>query len=99
MRTASLTGALTAMFKWVLMAKLRGCRVLIVSVGAGPINRTLGRVLVKAIFSLADYRSFRDDASRDYLTGIGFQVERDPVYPDLVFSLPEPMLSRHCSPT
>ena len=56
-----------SLFKWVLMAKLRRCRVLFVSIGAGPIDRTLGRVLVKATLSLADYRSYRDDASRDYL--------------------------------
>ena len=32
-------------FKWVVMAKLRRCRVLFVSVGAGPIYHTLGRIL------------------------------------------------------
>ena len=81
-------------FKWVLMAKLRRSRVLFVSVGAGPIDRALGRVLVKAALSLADYRSYRDDASRDYLRGIGFRAKRDRVYPDLVFGLPEALLSR-----
>ena len=80
-------------FKWVLMAKLRRCRVLFVSVGAGPIDRTLGRALVKASLSLADYRSYRDDASREYLRGIGFRSDRDRVYPDMVFSLPEALLS------
>ena len=63
------------------------------SVGAGPIKSVAGRALVKATLSLADARSYRDDASRDYLRGIGFQVKRDPVYPDLVFGLPEAMLS------
>jgi polysaccharide pyruvyl transferase WcaK-like protein len=81
-----------SMFKWVLMAKLRRAKVLFVSVGAGPIDSFFGRALVKTTLSLADYRSYRDDASRDYLTGIGFPAERDPVYPDLVFSLPEAML-------
>jgi polysaccharide pyruvyl transferase WcaK-like protein len=80
------------MFRWVLMAKLRGCRVLIISVGAGPIDTALGRMLIKAIFRLADYRSYRDDVSRDCLRGIGFAAEADPVYPDLAFSLPEPLL-------
>jgi polysaccharide pyruvyl transferase WcaK-like protein len=68
--------------------------VLFVSIGAGPIDRASGRVLAKAALSLADYRSYRDDASRDYVRGLGFRVERDRVYPDLVFSLPEPLLSR-----
>ena len=83
---------LHSQFKWALMAKLRRARVLYVSVGAGPIDRPLGRMLAKATLSLADYRSYRDDASRDYLKGIGFPAERDPVYPDLVFGLPEAML-------
>ena len=61
--------------------------MLFVSVGAGPIDRALGRVLVKATLSLADYRSYRDAASRDRLRAIGFQTKRDPVYPDLVFGL------------
>jgi polysaccharide pyruvyl transferase WcaK-like protein len=80
------------MFKWVLMAKLRRSRVLFVSVGAGPLDRRRGRVLVRAGLSLADYRSYRDDASRDYLRAIGFRAEHDRVYPDLVFGLPDRML-------
>ena len=82
-----------SLFKWVLMAKLRRSRVLFISVGAGPIYGAAGRALVKAALSLADYRSYRDEASREYLSGIGFPAERDPVYPDLVFSLPQALLS------
>jgi polysaccharide pyruvyl transferase WcaK-like protein len=48
------------MFKWSLLAKVRGCRLLFVSVGAGPIDTALGRALVKSALSLADYRSYRD---------------------------------------
>jgi polysaccharide pyruvyl transferase WcaK-like protein/chemotaxis methyl-accepting protein methylase len=79
-------------FKWVLMAKLRRCKVMFVSIGAGPIYGTLGRILVKATLSLADYRSYRDEASRNYLAGIGVRSGSDPIYPDLVFSLPEALL-------
>jgi polysaccharide pyruvyl transferase WcaK-like protein len=84
-----------SVFKWSLMAKLRGCKVLFISVGAGPIERALGRVLVKAGLSLADYRSYRDDSSKAYLSEIGFRTTRDPVYPDLAFGLPDAMLSRN----
>ena len=84
---------LYSQFKWVLMAKLRRSRVLFVSVGAGPIDRPAGRALAKASLSLADYRSYRDDASRECLKGIGFPAECDRVYPDLVFGLPEAMLA------
>jgi polysaccharide pyruvyl transferase WcaK-like protein len=77
------------LFKWTLIAKLRGCQVLFVSVGAGPLYSTLGRIFVKSALSLADFRSYRDNASMAYLNGIGFATNTDRVYPDLVFSLPE----------
>jgi polysaccharide pyruvyl transferase WcaK-like protein len=78
-----------SLFKWTLMAKLRGCKVLFVSVGAGPIDSAAGRLFAKAALSLADYRSYRDDASANYLKGIGFDTSRDRIFPDLVFGLPE----------
>ena len=81
--------------KWSLMAKLRGCRVLFVSVGAGPIDSTMGRILVKRTLSLADYRSFRDAPSLDYVKNIGFSPKNDRVYPDLVFSLPDDLMPPH----
>jgi len=84
-----------SLFKWTLMAKLRRTRVAFVSVGAGPIDRRLGRMLVKSTLSLADYRSFRDDASRDYMTRVGFDAKHDGVYPDLVFGLPETLLPQN----
>jgi polysaccharide pyruvyl transferase WcaK-like protein len=80
------------LLKWSLMAKLRGCRVIFVSVGAGPIYGALGRFLVKSALSLADYRSYRDDSSLKYLKDIGFRTKHDKVYPDLVFSLPEALM-------
>ena len=81
-----------SLFKWSMMAKLRGCRIVFVSVGAGPIYTGLGRFLVKSTLALADYRSFRDRSSLDYLRGIGFRRKQDRVYPDLAFSLPENLL-------
>ena len=80
------------LFKWSLMARLRGCRVLHVSVGAGPIYSGLGRFLVKLSLSLSSYRSYRDDSSMKYLETIGFQKKEDRVYPDLAFSLPKALL-------
>jgi polysaccharide pyruvyl transferase WcaK-like protein len=81
------------LFKWCLIAKLRGCAVLFVSVGAGPIYSALGRYFVKSALSVADFRSYRDDASLAHLKGIGFPTNSDRVYPDLVFSLPETSIS------
>jgi polysaccharide pyruvyl transferase WcaK-like protein len=81
------------LFKWTSMAKLRRCKVLFVSVGVGPINTALGRYLVKSALSLAEFRSYRDGASLNYLAGIGFPTNSERVYPDLAFSLPKAMLS------
>lgn len=73
--------------KWSLLAKLRRTKLLFVSVGAGPIGHPLSRRIVKLAISLADYRSYRDNFSKDYLTSIGFDTKDDSVYPDLAFSL------------
>ncbi len=73
--------------KWALLAKARGCKVLFVSVGAGPLAHPLSRWIVKSAISLADYRSYRDSFSKDYLARIGVQTQTDSVYPDLAFSL------------
>jgi polysaccharide pyruvyl transferase WcaK-like protein len=85
------------LFKWSLIAKACRCKVLLVSVGAGPIYGALGRWLVKSILSLADFRSYRDDSSKQYLEDIGFRANNDRVYPDLVFSLPEGAIPRRHS--
>jgi polysaccharide pyruvyl transferase WcaK-like protein len=75
------------MFEWALIAKLRGCKLLFVSVGAGPVYSRIGRMFVKSALGLADYRSYRDTSSQHYLRTIGFVRSRDRVYPDLVFGL------------
>jgi polysaccharide pyruvyl transferase WcaK-like protein len=77
------------LFRWSLIAKLCHCKLLLVSVGAGPIYGVLGRWLVKSILSLADFRSYRDQSTMHCLEGIGFKTDSDRVYPDLAFSLPQ----------
>ena len=77
------------LFRWSSIAKLCGCKLLFVSVGAGPIDSRLGRYFVKSALSIADFRSYRDDASMACLKGIGLHTTSDRVYPDLAFSLPE----------
>jgi polysaccharide pyruvyl transferase WcaK-like protein len=80
------------LFKWSLIAKVCRCKLLLVSVGAGPIYGTLGRWLVRSILSLADFRSYRDTSTKEYLKGIGCRTDNDLVYPDLAFSLPEAVI-------
>jgi polysaccharide pyruvyl transferase WcaK-like protein len=76
-------------FKWSMVAKLRGCQLLFVSVGAGPLGSRLGKYFVKSALSIANFRSYRDEASMAHLKDIGFRTNGDRVYPDLAFSLPE----------
>jgi polysaccharide pyruvyl transferase WcaK-like protein len=78
--------------KWSLIAKVCRCKLLFVSVGAGPIYRTRGKRFVKLALSLADYRSYRDYSTMQYLNSIGFSADNDRVYPDLAFSLPEALI-------
>ncbi len=80
--------------KWVVTAKLCRCKVIFLSVGAGPIRHALSRRFVKAALSCADYRSYRDGFSKHYLKQIGFDSGNDDVYPDLAFSFPADMLPR-----
>jgi polysaccharide pyruvyl transferase WcaK-like protein len=79
-------------FKWSVIAKLCRCRLFFVSVGAGPLNSTAARFLVKSALSLADFRSYRDGSTLKCLKDIGFQHDDDRVYPDLAFSLPTSVL-------
>lgn len=81
--------------KWSILAKICGCKLAFVSVGAGPFYSFLGRFFIKTALSLADFRSYRDELSRRCLKSIGFRVDEDPVYPDLAFSLPNSMFSPH----
>jgi polysaccharide pyruvyl transferase WcaK-like protein len=74
-------------FRWAVIAKICGCKLLFVSVGGGSIRYPLSRWLVRIALALADYRSYRDAPSKDHLGAIGVNVTNDPVYPDLAFSL------------
>ena len=81
------------LFKWTLVARLRRCKVMFVSVGAGPIDSLLGRFFVKSALALADYRSYRDGPSKEVVESLGLRASDDPIYPDLVFGLPAPTSS------
>jgi polysaccharide pyruvyl transferase WcaK-like protein len=83
-------------FRWAVIAKLCRCKLLFVSVGAGPIRQPLRRWFVKTALKLADYRSYRDSSSKYYLEAIASDVKNDPVYPDLAFSLPRAIVPAHC---
>jgi polysaccharide pyruvyl transferase WcaK-like protein len=77
------------LFRWTLLARLLGVKLSYVSVGAGPIHHPINRILMKWSLAFGSYRSYRDEWSRDYLTGIGFDTSEDQIYPDLVFGRPK----------
>ena len=77
------------LFKWCLLARLRGARICIVSVGAGPVFHSGSKWFIRAALRLSHYRAYRDEYSRQYVRRLGFKkAASDPVYPDLAFSLP-----------
>jgi len=80
--------------KWTVAAKLTRCKVIFLSVGAGPLRSALSRHFVKAALSCAAYRSYRDEFSKDYLKSIHFESDPDHVYQDLAFSYPTARLPR-----
>lgn len=80
------------MFRWSLCARLAGCRLLFVSMGAGPLYSKRGRFLVKTALSLADFRSYRDESTLRCLKEIWPPSGADPLYPDLAFSLPRGLM-------
>jgi polysaccharide pyruvyl transferase WcaK-like protein len=82
------------LLKWSLIAKACGCKVALVSVGAGPIDGTVGRWCIRLILSLAEFRSYRDTSTVSYLQKAGLVGDDEVVFPDLAFSLPECMIPR-----
>lgn len=76
--------------KWTIAARLTGAKFAFVSIGAGPIRNPLSRALMTGAARLANYRSYRDQISKDFMESCGLDVSRDPVTPDLAFRLPRP---------
>ena len=58
-----------------------------VSVGTGTLDSALSRFLIRRVLGTAQYRSFRDEGSRELVRNVGF-FRSDPVYPDLAYGLP-----------
>jgi len=78
--------------KWSVVAKFRGCKLLFVSVGVGPLTNPMSKRFVRMSLALANYRSYRDEFSKQYLKDLHLNRPADPVFPDLAFSLPDTMI-------
>jgi polysaccharide pyruvyl transferase WcaK-like protein len=81
------------MFKLSTLAALCRVKVVFLSVGCGPISHPLSRWFIKRALHRASYRSYRDEASRQYLEQIGFSTAGDAVRPDVVFGLSQAHLA------
>jgi polysaccharide pyruvyl transferase WcaK-like protein len=75
---------------WCLACRLTGTRVAFVSIGAGPIRNRLSARLMGAAARLAQFRSYRDALSREFMQRLGVEGDEAEVRPDLVFALDEP---------
>jgi polysaccharide pyruvyl transferase WcaK-like protein len=79
-----------SLYMLAVSGKLFRTKVALISVGASPIRQRTTRWLLDRAAKLAYYRSYRDNQSRDAMTRRGLDTSRDPVYPDLAFSIPVP---------
>lgn len=82
------------LFLWAVLAKLRGVKFKVVSVGKGSLDSALSRWFVRQALRLSSYRSYRDRETQAFVNQIGFQ-NSDPVYTDLAFSLITNIRSNH----
>jgi polysaccharide pyruvyl transferase WcaK-like protein len=84
------TGVPYAMFLLCASGRLARTKVALLSVGATTIKPRPTRWLRNGAARLAYYRSYRDRISWDAMQRCGAFASDDPVYTDLVFSLPAP---------
>jgi len=76
---------------WCLAARFTGTRIALVCIGAGPIRNRVSRWLMIQSARLAQYRSYRDHVSKEFMSrNAGFDTAGDPVFPDIAFKLPVP---------
>jgi len=78
---------LLSLLAWSLAARLHRGRIIILSMGAGPYDGRPERFLSNCVLRLADYVSYRDQQSKDYVAGTGLDTSRHLVVPDLAFGL------------
>jgi len=80
-----------ALFRWCLAARLCGVRIGLVSVGAGPVHHPISRWFIKSAASMAQYRSYRGQFSKEFLKSLGLNTKNDLVFPDVAIRLPLPV--------
>ncbi|MGO9688307.1 MAG: polysaccharide pyruvyl transferase family protein, partial [Syntrophobacteraceae bacterium] len=74
-----------SLFRWAILTKLTGAKLIFLSVGTCSLDSRLSRFFVKHALKHAWYRSYRDHTSKKLLAAMPFTFG-DPVLPDLAFS-------------
>lgn len=77
------------LFKWALLAKVAGTKLIVLSVGASPLASRLSRFFVRRTLEMADYVSLRDVDSRRRMQEIGVTRPME-IAPDLAYALDLP---------
>ncbi len=77
------------LWKWAVLAKARGIKFIVLSIGVCALESKLSTFFVSGALSRAAYRSYRDAGSKTLLNGMAF-TRLDRVIPDLAFSYPIP---------
>jgi polysaccharide pyruvyl transferase WcaK-like protein len=80
------------LFLTAAACRLRRRRFALVSVGAEPAGDRVTRFFHRWTVRLADYVSYRDEASRAAVATMGAERADAPLYPDLAFGLPTPVV-------
>lgn len=81
------------LFRTCLAAAFWNTKVWIVSAGAaGPVKHPICRWFFRYAARFAEYRSYRDHYSKNFVKSIGCDTGEDAVYPDLVFKLDPPAI-------
>ena len=76
-----------ALMKWTVAARLAGASVAFLSVGAGLTKSKWTKFFLRTALSMASYRSYRDNGSKEIALAINSEAT-GAVVPDLAFSLP-----------
>ncbi|MEO0617272.1 MAG: polysaccharide pyruvyl transferase family protein [Pseudomonadota bacterium] len=79
------------LLKWTLLARMSGCKVALVSLGAGPLDGWWSKRFCRMTLALAHHASYRDEPSRALVEGHGPHYKGH-VFPDVAsnIALPEP---------
>lgn len=74
------------LMKWAAMCRLKGVPTVLLSIGAGPIDHPVSRMMVRWTIRRSLFHSYRDDASLALIEGQSARLGGS-VYPDLASNL------------